>query len=67
MGEPCYTIFMKEVTEKVYSKIAQYKQDEENELRENTENFTSTINHEMSTPLATSIFFMQQLQGLVNE
>ena len=61
IGRNVIAIYMNDVTQKIYGKLNRMKLQETYIKEVQTESFTSTMSHEMRTPLLSCIFFIQQL------
>ena len=63
-GKASMVILMRDVTEKIHSKIQKLKIKEDiNDLKQ-AESFTSTVSDEMKTPLGSINFFVKQLYAI---
>ena len=61
MGVPAVALYMKDSTIKVREKLRQMEEQEVKQTAIQSENFTSTVSHEMRTPISTMLFFLQML------
>lgn len=52
---------MNDATTKVVNKLHLMQEQEKEQTRIQTESFTSTVSHEMRTPIQTMLFMMQML------
>ena len=55
---------MKDVTKKIIDMILNMQKQEKKQQREQAENFTSTVGHEMRTPLASILYFIKLLMQM---
>ena len=56
-GIPAIAVFISDITKKVNQLINEKHIQERQHIAKQAENFTSTVSHEMRTPLATILFF----------
>ena len=61
-GMPARVILMADVTKKVRSRLNSKLAKEKEQQVQHAENFKSTVNHEMCTPLESILFFVRQIQ-----
>ena len=55
---------MKDATKKIRNSILKMQNQEKKMQKEQSENFTSTVSHEMRTPLASILYFVMLLMQL---
>jgi len=67
LGKPAEAIFISDCTKKVRSTILQKQKQEQANIAQQTESFTSTVSHEMRTPLGSSVFFVKQIIALLSD
>ena len=58
MGEPAVALYMNDATGKVREKLRQLAEHEIKQTASQTESFTSTVSHEMRTPIQTMLFML---------
>ena len=58
-GKAAISIYMTDATKKINTKILKLKDQEKRTQMQQTENFTSTVSHEMRTPLASILYFIK--------
>ena len=61
MGKPVIALYMRDKTQRVYEQLLTMKRNEEIQTQTQVESFTSTISHEMNTPILTLIIFIKQM------
>ena len=61
LGRPSITIYLRDVTKKINCKMEQIVEQEERTKLQQSENFKSSVSHEMRTPLNSAIFFLRQV------
>ena len=59
-------MYIRDKTERVHEKLLLMQRKEESQMKQQAESFTSTISHEMRTPILTIIFFLQQVMDMLN-
>ena len=65
IGKPAIAIFMSDYTKKIRDKLNRLQRQEEFDSAQQSENFTSTVSHEMRTPLFSIQFFLKQIMTLL--
>jgi len=58
MGQPAIALYMSDSTVKVRAKLRKMKEQEKKQTAMQSSNFTSTVSHEMRTPISTMLFFL---------
>mgnify|MGYP000926486766 CR=1 FL=1 len=58
-------ILITEVTKKIKSRTISKRNLEKEQQEQQAENFQSTVNHELRTPIASILFFIRQIQQFV--
>ena len=66
VGKPVIALYIRDKTEHVHEKLLMMQFKEESQMKQQAESFTSTISHEMRTPILTIIFFLQQIMDMLN-
>jgi signal transduction histidine kinase len=61
MGLPAIALYMNDVTVKIRNKFHRLQLKEKQQIEITTESFTSTVSHEMRTPISTIMFFIQMI------
>ena len=61
LGRPAIAIYFRDKTKRIYAKLHKMRRQEEKQILQQSESFTSTISHEMRTPILTIIFFVKQI------
>lgn len=61
LGKPAVAIYINDCTKKIQAKIARFRRSEEIQFGIQAESFTSTVSHEMRTPLQTVVLFITQI------
>ena len=58
LGSATIAIYINDQTEMIKKKKRKVREERERAAMQQQENFTSTVSHEMRTPLATILFFL---------
>ena len=66
IGKPALALYISDRTNKMHEKLSNMVQREEEQSNQQTENFTSTLSHEMRTPLLTILFFLQRIIAILS-
>ena len=66
LGSSTIAMYINDSSEWVKRKIQEKEAQEAAKAKQQQENFTSTVSHEMRTPLATTIFFLTQVIQLLH-
>ena len=61
LGVPAIALHMNDATTKVVNKLLRMQEHEKEQARIQAESFTSTVSHEMRTPIETMLFMMNML------
>lgn len=61
LGKKTLAIYLNSSTKKIRERILRMKEQEQFMNETQTQNFSSTLSHEMRTPLYTIIFFLEQI------
>ena len=61
VGKSAIALYVTDHTKIMRRKLARMRLQEEEQLEQQTENFSSTVSHEMRTPILSIIFFVKQL------
>lgn len=64
-GKPAIALFVDDKTTKIQSKLLKMKRQEEHMKTRQSESYTSTLSHEMRTPILNVIFFLNQLKLII--
>ena len=65
LGRPSTSLYIRDVTKKIMDKIEQIVHQEERVKSQQSETFTSSVSHEMRTPLNSTIFFLKQIMAML--
>ena len=65
IGRPVVAVYVQNRTKKVKEKLYNLLRREEVHSKQQAENFTSVITHEMRTPILTIIFFLQRVISML--
>ena len=66
LGKISIAIFLTDASDKVRLKAMKMLLKHKKELAKQAENFTSTVSHEMQTPLGSILFFIGQLEKIID-
>jgi len=66
VGKPVIALYIRDKTKRVHEKLLMMERKEETQMKQQVESFTSTISHEMRTPILTIIFFLQQVMEMLH-
>ena len=61
-GKAAFAIFISDVTRKTARKVNELDIIQKHQINQMAENLTSTVSHEMQTPLSSILFFIAQLE-----
>jgi len=61
VGKSAIAVYVNDYTKNMRRRLDRMRQQEEEQMRQQTENFTSTVSHEMRTPILSIIFFVKQM------
>ena len=61
LGKPATAIYLNNYTKKIKEKLYRMKEQETAQRDQQAESYTSTLSHEMRTPLFTIIFFLKTI------
>ena len=64
-GRPALALYIRDKTKRVREKLYRMKRQEEYQLAQQIESFTSTISHELRTPIVTILFFLQRVISVI--
>ena len=67
IGIPAVAVYVRNRTKKVREKLHSLLRREEIHSRQQAENFSSVISHEMRTPLLNIIFFLKRVLGMLGK
>ena len=67
MGFAAIAIFFFDVTKKIKTKLNEKMTAEKVQQAKHAENFTSTVSHEMRTPLGSMLFFIGLIEALLDD
>ena len=65
MAQAAIAIFFSDVTKKIKTIMKEKMTAEKVQQAKNAENFTSTVSHEMRTPLGSMLFFIGLIENLL--
>ena len=63
MSKPAVAVYINDITKMISEKLIKMEYLEHQQEKLQAQNFTSTISHEMQTPIETMIFFLNQVIG----
>ena len=66
-GRPAIALIFNDYTDKLRQKLLRQKHQEEIQDARNSETFSSTISHEMRTPIGQCIFFVKVVISILSE
>ena len=66
MGRPATALYFRDVTQTIIENLLTMQRNEAIQTQQQTESFTSTISHEMKTPILTMIFFVNQVLSMLS-
>ena len=64
-GRPALALYIRDKTKRVREKLYRMKRQEDYQLSQQIESFTSTISHELRTPIMTVLFFLQRVMSII--
>jgi signal transduction histidine kinase len=67
MGSAAIALYMSDVTVKINDKLNRMQQKEKELMAIQTESFTSTVSHEMRTPISTLLFFVRLIMNIFDK
>ena len=65
IGKPAIALLMRDASKKIRTKILGKQRQEHYQKAVHSESFTSTVSHEMRTPIGIAIFFLARCMKII--